>query len=141
MSEHNKQVVLKFLEAMGRGDADVAAELITDDAIVTSKGFGKLSGTRQHDAILGTMASFKQIVPTGLNCIIQTVTADEERVVVEFEGQSVLTNGKPYNNQYCFVFTMKDGKIKASNEYYCTLLADEAIGPFLMERREDIPWE
>ena len=43
MSEQNKQVVLSFIEAMGRGDAAAAAPCITEDAYTLAKGFGKFA--------------------------------------------------------------------------------------------------
>jgi ketosteroid isomerase-like protein len=55
------------------------------------------------------------------------------RVAVEFEGDATLVNGERYCNQYCMVFTLKDGRIRQVNEYYCTILADEKIGPLLAE--------
>src|SRR3546814_3575626 len=53
------------------------------------------------------------------------LTAEDARVVVEFEGNAVTCEGKPYCNQYCMVFTMRDGRIGQVNEYFCTILADE----------------
>jgi hypothetical protein len=34
-------------------------------------------------------------------------------------------------------FTLKDGKIKHVNEYYCTILADAKIGPLLSGVEKD----
>jgi ketosteroid isomerase-like protein len=59
------------------------------------------------------------------------VTGEGDRVAVEFEGDATLANGERYCNQYCMVFTFGDGKIKHVNEYYCTILADQKIGPLL----------
>lgn len=51
--------------------------------------------------------------------------------MVEFEGNATLANGKSYNNQYCMVFTLRQGRIKQVNEYFCTLLADEVLYPLV----------
>jgi uncharacterized protein len=131
MSEQNKQVVLTFIDAMGRSDPDTAAPCLTPDAYTLAKGFSKFAGVRNHDVILATIAAFKQLVPTGLSCIVKTVTAESERVVVEFEGNATLANGKPYNNQYCMVFSMRDGRIAQVNEYFCTKLAEEVLWPLV----------
>ncbi len=53
----------------------------------------------------------------------------------------MLKNGTRYANQYCMVFTMRDGKISGLNEYYCTILADECMLPMLAEIRDEVPWE
>ena len=54
-------------------------------------------------------------------------------MVVEFEGDATLVNGESYCNQYCMTFIVQDGRIKQVNEYYCTILADERIGPLLAD--------
>jgi ketosteroid isomerase-like protein len=131
MSELNKTVVLTFIKAMGQSDAATAATCLAPDAFTLAKGFGKFAGVRRYETILATIAAFKQLVPTGLSPTIHTVTAEGDRVVVEFEGNATLANGASYNNQYCMVFTLRDGKIKQVNEYFCTKLADEVLWPLI----------
>lgn len=140
MSEQNKQVVLKFIQAMGASDAESAAPCLAEDAFTLAKGFSKFAGVRRYHTIVGTIDAFKKLVPTGLRPTVHTVTAEAERVVVEFEGNAVTCEGKPYCNQYCMVFTMRDGKIKQVNEYFCTKLADEVLYPAVaaLERQEKI---
>lgn len=133
MSEQNKQVALKFIDAMGKGDKEVFASTLAPDAIAVAKGFAKLSGTRTRDMSVGTAEMFKKLWPTGLNPDIKTVTAEGDRVMVEFEGHALCSNGKRYDNQYVMAFTLKDGKIKQVNEYFCTKLADEVMLPLLAE--------
>jgi uncharacterized protein len=131
MSEQNKQVVLKFIEAMGKGDAAAAAPCLAPDAFTLAKGFGKFAGVRHHDLILATIEAFTKLVPGGMHPAIQSVTAEGDRVVAEFEGDATLFNGERYCNQYCMVFTLHDGRIKQVNEYFCTLLADRVLYPLV----------
>lgn len=133
MSEQNKEVVLKFIDAMGRSDPATAATCLLPGATTLAKGFGKFAGIRQHPRILATIEGFKELVPSGLSPTIHTITAEGDRVAVEFEGNATLRNGAAYNNQYCMVFTMRDGKIKHINEYFCTKLADEVLYPVVEE--------
>lgn len=131
MSEHNKQVVLAFIDAMGKGDAIAAAPCIAEDTFTLAKGFGKFAGVRTHDTILATIAAFRQLMPAGMEPVINSVTAEGDRVVVEFEGNGTLVNGESYCNQYCMVFILRDGKIRQVNEYFCTILADEKLWPLV----------
>jgi uncharacterized protein len=131
MNEANKAVVIKFIEAFSEGDAETAATCLAPDVVVVAKGFGKLSGARSYELVVATTAAFKDTIPTGLRPEFKTVTAEGDRVAVEFEGNAVLANGVDYCNQYCMVFTLADGLIKHVNEYYCTILADERILPLL----------
>ena len=60
-------------------------------------------------------------------------------MVVEFEGNAVTASGEQYNNQYCMVFTMRDGKIRQVNEYFCTILADRVLWPLVESMQNEIP--
>ena len=131
MSEDNKKIVLTFIDAMGKGDPDLAATCIADDTFTLAKGFGKFAGVRTHDTILATIAAFRQLMPDGMEPEIGSVTAEGDRVVVEFEGHGKLINGEDYSNQYCMVFTLHGGKIRQVNEYFCTILADQVLWPLV----------
>ena len=140
MTQTNKDVVLAFISAMDRGDAEAGARCLDPQAVTIAKGFGKLSGERRYDTIVGTLGAFRDLMPEGMNPTIHSVTAEADRVEGEFEGNATLVNGTPYCNQYCMVFTLRDGRIVHVNEYYCTILADEAIGPLLAARADALPW-
>ena len=139
MSEQNKQIVVDFIEAFSRGDVDAAKPCLAPDAVTIAKGFGKLSGPRTYEFIVATTGAFKELIPTGLRPSFQSVTAEGDRVVVEFEGNATLANGESYCNQYCMVFTLSAGKIKSVNEYYCTILADQKIAPLLANVEQHRP--
>ena len=138
MSEQNKSVVLKFINAMGTSDPEAADECLAADAFTDAKGFCALSGVRHRDEIVGTIGAFQLLLPTGLCPEVKTVTADGDRVAVEFEGHSTTKAGKEYNNQYCMVFTLADGKIKQVNEYFCTKLAEEVLWPEIQGMQDQL---
>jgi uncharacterized protein len=127
----NKQVVLEFIEAFSRGDGEATRACLTPEARAVAKGFGKLSGTRAYQDIVANAAAFRELIPSGLRPSVKSIIAEGDRVAVEFEGDARLANGEHYANQYCFVFTLRDGKIDLLHEYFCTLLADQKIGPLL----------
>jgi len=133
MTEDHKQTVLRFIDAMGRSDGAAAIPCLDPEAYTLAKGYGKFAGVRTYDTIVGTIDAFKTLLPTGLRPDVKTVTAEGDRVVVEFEGNAETFTGVPYRNQYCMVFTMRDGRIRQVNEYFCTLHADEVLWP-LVER-------
>jgi ketosteroid isomerase-like protein len=136
MSEQNKRVAINFIEAFSRGDALAAKTYLAPDAVTIAKGFGKLSGSRPYEIIIATTAAFRELIPTGLRPTFHSVIAEGDRVAVEFEGDATLANGERYCNQYCMVFTLVEDKIKLVSEYYCTVLADQKIGPLLADVEE-----
>lgn len=129
MSEANKAVALKFIDALGRGDAEAVKTTINEDVIAIAKGTSLGSGMRNYAEIVATFGMFGQITKTGLNPKILSVTAEGDRVAVEWEGYCTLVTGTQYNNQYCMVFWCRNGKICKLNEYFDTKLTDTALGP------------
>lgn len=137
MSEANKQVALDFLAAMDAGDGDAMDRCLTRDAFTNTQGFAGVSGRRSREMMVATASAFKEIVPTGFRPRMKTIVAEGDTVVLEFEGDAVLSSGEPYCNQYVFMFTFENGKIKQLNEYFCTVLADRVMLPVLTRKGAD----
>jgi ketosteroid isomerase-like protein len=130
MIEGNKEVVLRFLEATGRNDAETVTACVDPDGVSVAKGTSRFTGPRRFGTnIADTIEAFKKIIPTGLRYRIRSVTAEGERVVVQAEGDAVTHDGRPYCNDYCFVCTVKNGRVVRVDEYFCTKMADEVLWP------------
>ncbi len=55
--------------------------------------------------------------------------ADDDIVVVECQGQVTTIKGRPYNNNYCYVCRLQDGKLKELVEYMDTQMMDATLDP------------
>ena len=139
MSEANKTVGLTFVEALGRGDAELVKTVISEDLIAVAKGSGVGAGSRNYAEIIAIFDMFSTITKTGLNPTILSVTAEDDRVVVEWDGHCTLINGAVYDNHYVHVFFVRDGKIRELHEYFDTLLTNEVLGPLMGEGRATTP--
>ena len=131
MSESHKKTAVKFLEALGGGDAATLKTIITDDIIVTTAGHANISGDRDYKVVMQLADAFPKITKGGIDFKILNLTAEENRVACEAEGTSTLVNDKAYNNVYHFLFFFRDGKVCRLKEYLDTKLADEVLGPFI----------
>lgn len=58
----------------------------------------------------------------------QRFIAADDYVVVECSGRATTVDGKPYNNTYCWVCQIKDGKLQALTEYCDTDLIARTLG-------------
>ena len=54
--------------------------------------------------------------------------AEGDHVVVEARGNNVTKAGLPYNNAYCFVVRLTDGKLREITEYMDTELVSAVLG-------------
>ena len=131
MTEGNRAVALQFVEAMSKADAALAEPCLAPEAHTISKGFGHFAGVRPREVMLGTIGAFTQLLPGGLQLEVKRVIEGDDCVVVECEGHAQTSEGKPYHNQYCFIFTMRDGLIARVDEYFCNVLADQVLWPLV----------
>jgi hypothetical protein len=129
MNEEIKAVALRYIEAMGRNDPDTAMACFLPTGVQHSMGNSGLSMTSTVERMRAGLEAFKQLLPGGLAFTIRSVTTECDRVVVECKGNGQTADGTPYHNEYCFVFTMRDGLIENSIEYFCTKLAEEVLLP------------
>ena len=54
--------------------------------------------------------------------------ADGAHVVVEGRGQATTKAGQAYNNTYCWIYRLTDGKVQEVTEYMDTKLVADALG-------------
>lgn len=126
----NKQVVLDFYEAGARGDMDACFALLADDITWTNIGTTKFSGTYAGkqalvEQLLGPL--FGQL-KAGIASEIERLTAEGDVVVAQTAGTAETHEGTPYNNSYCQVIRIHDGKIAEVKEYFDTALVDAVFG-------------
>ena len=132
MSEsENKSVVRAFIDALSRGDVNAMNSVITEDIVAVAKGTSVLSTTRDHAQTLEAVAGLKASTKNGIAFDIVSLTEEGDRVVCETKGSSELVTGQPYNNEYVFIFTLRDGRVCGIREYFDTKLVDETMGPML----------
>lgn len=133
----NKKLMQDIFAAAANPDPAVRdralfAASLADDAtwIVT----GQYSWSRTftgREAILNDLHGY---VRTRLRDRTRTVAerfiADGDIVVVEAKGDNVTPEGVRYDNDYCLVFRLEDGKIKEIREYCDSVLTEKALGSF-----------
>ncbi|MCU1785203.1 nuclear transport factor 2 family protein [Pseudomonas sp. 13B_2.1_Bac1] len=108
----NTALVRKYMELVAASDIDSALDLAADDATF----WHPMSGTVGKEAL---REQFKQLgtLMRSFSSQVITTTAEADRVSVEVEAQAEFSNGRHYQNQYHFMFVVRDGKIQASREY------------------------
>ncbi len=126
----NKQIVINFYAAAARGDMDTCFALLADEVTWTNIGSTRLSGTyagKQElvERLLGPL--FSQL-RAGIRSEIERLTAEDDIVVAQTSGSAETLDGRPYNNTYCQVIRVRDGKIIEVKEYLDTALVTEVFG-------------
>jgi len=118
----NADLVLTTWNAFLKGDVKAAFANLHDDATWTVPGLNPdLSGVRRGKAeIIGFLRGVVKLFPEGLRSEIKKVHEAGNSVIVELTNRSTTATGKPYENEYCFVYDLDGGKIRAIREYVDT---------------------
>jgi len=117
--EANKEFVKRTWQMLLGGDLEGALANFSDD--VTWWISGKLEGVsgmkKGKEAVRGFLGGVTQAFPAGLKTELKKAYGDGDTVVVELVNRGTSATGKPYENEYCFVYEIAGGKIRAIREY------------------------
>lgn len=122
LEEANKALVAEFMEVFSGGEVDDILSYLTDGATWWVAGnVDGISGTKNKAEFGDMLSGLSQLTKTGsIRLTPLAWTAEGERVTVETESYSELSNGRVYNNLYHFVFVVRDGKIHRIKEFLDT---------------------
>ena len=123
-SGENKRIIQDAFTAWAKGDGMAFFNLLADTATWTVMGSCPISGTysgRQRlveDALTPQREKLAgPPTPTVLNLI-----AEGDTVVIQWVGKGTTKTGRPYNNSYCYVVQMDNGRIIRGTAYLDTEL-------------------
>jgi uncharacterized protein len=131
MSAINKQLLQDIFVEFAKGNSKPFVDSMADDFCWIIPGSSTWSGTwRGKAAVVGELLRplSARFAGTYTNEATRFI-AEGEYVVVECRGKVTTKSGKPYNNSYCFVCRVVDGKLRELTEYMDTELAASALGP------------
>jgi uncharacterized protein len=126
----NKRLMQEIFAGLAKGDGKPFRDRLADDVRWILTGTTKWSRTYEGkraviDQLLRPL--FAQFADQYVNTAHRFI-AEDEYVVVECRGSVTTKSGKPYNNSYCWVCRIADGKLKEITEYMDTELAATVLG-------------
>jgi ketosteroid isomerase-like protein len=118
--------------AVAAGDRTLFVESLADDVTWRVTGHyswsqtfkGKAALLRDLFGYLGTLLADNR------RTIAHQFFADGDTVVMEGVGQMQTRAGVPYNNDYCLIYRLKDGKIVEIREYCDSALTEKVLGKY-----------
>jgi len=127
----NKRLFEDIFAGLAVGDAKLFLDSLADDFCWTITGTTPWSKTYRGKQAVRTellRPLFAQFADRYTNTM-QRIIAEGDLVVVECRGRVTTKCGKPYNNTYCWVCRVEDGKLKELTEYMDTALVTTALQP------------
>ena len=129
-SAENKQMMHHIFNELAQGNSRPLVESMADDFQWTVAGSSRWSGAfRGKDAVLNRLlAPLRAQIDGRIKTVPLRFIAEDDYVVVEARGNNTTKSGKPYNNHYCFVARLGDGKLREITEYMDTELVSSVLG-------------
>lgn len=127
----NKKLMEGIYEELARGNGGPFVEALADDVRWTIIGATDWSGTWEgKEAVQQRLLDplFAQFGTTYRNHATRVI-AEGDHVVIECRGDVTTKDGRPYNNTYCNVFRLEDGKVRELTEYCDTQLIADVLRP------------
>ena len=126
----NKDLIRNMFAELSKGNAQAFLGNMADNVRFTLIGTTKFSGTfnGKQELINKVLTPLTSQLDGGLTITVDNLIAEGDYVVMQGRGKSTTKAGKSYNNTYCQVFRIANGKVQEVTEYLDTELVTTAFG-------------
>ena len=131
METSNKQLLQHVYAEISKRNVQPLLDSMADDIEWTIIGSTVLSGTSRgkQEVIDKLLKPLRARLADGpIVFQPERFIAEGEYVVMQARGRATALSGKPYNNTYCIVCRIVDGKLKEMIDYVDTELITTALG-------------
>lgn len=135
--EANRKLVQQiYADSANRSGTTFADNLAEDAVWIVTGQYSWSHEFKGRDAIQnGLMGHFRSFFAERPRTVAFNFIAEGDYVVAETRGDNVTRSGQRYDNQYCMVWRIENGKIKMIKEYCDSALVERVLGPFPQERK------
>ncbi len=125
----NKQLIRDMFAELSKGNAQAFLGNMADNVRFTIIGTTKFSGTfnGKQELVNKVLTPLTSQLEGGLTITVDNLIAEGDHVVMQGRGKSTTKAGKSYNNTYCQVFRIANGKVQEITEYLDTELVTAAF--------------
>lgn len=127
-SETTRDLVQRFLDARAADDTTGVEALLADDASwqpPPSMGLGPFNG---REEVAKALTSGRIFEPGSVRREVVKLLADGDTAVAIQRLSATTKRGVAYDNEYCWVYTCRDGKIARLDEYVDSYKAAKVFG-------------
>ena len=130
-TEATRTLVTRFLEARAANDAATIDSVLADDAEWAPPPSMGLRPFKGRETVVKALTGGA----VGKILDVATIKRDVHKLVVEGDTAVALqrltattANGEPYDNEYCWVYSCRDGKIARMDEFVDSFKAAKLFG-------------
>jgi ketosteroid isomerase-like protein len=136
----NKQLLQSIFAELAKGNSKPFVESMDNDFrwIVTGHTRWSRTYAGKQSVLTELFGALRSRIAGNITTTAHRFIAEDDFVVVEARGSNTTKAGKPYNNSYCFVFRIREGKLQEVTEYLDTELVTSALADPQWEPRETL---
>ena len=132
----NKKLMETILAGVAAGDRTLFVDAMADDVTMTVTGQYSWSQTfHVKESVLRDLYGYVASLVKQRRSVPFRLIADDEWVVVEARGDMETHAGERYDNHYCLLYRIENGKIREMREYQDSTLCERVLGPFPKDRK------
>lgn len=113
MTQAAHDLAIRFFAALSSGS--LPDDLLTDDMTAWTTSSGESSAKAKYQGGVKLVAS---IFDGGATYVVDSLTAEDNRVAAEVHAFGTLVDGQAYQNKYVFILCIRDGKIASVAEHF-----------------------
>jgi ketosteroid isomerase-like protein len=126
----NKQLIQHVFAELAAGNAKPFTDVLADDVCWTIIGTTPWSRTfAGKAAVLAELfMPLRAQIAGRIQVTAHRFIAENDLVVVEATGRGTTKRGAQYNNTYCWIYRLANGKVQELTEYLDTALVASTLG-------------
>jgi uncharacterized protein len=134
----NKKLMENIFARIREGDRSLFVASLADDVTMTVTGQYSWSQTfRGKEAVVRDLYGYvRSLLAEGGRARAFRFIADDDWVAVEARGDMLTKAGERYDNHYCLIYGIENGKIREIREYQDSTLCERVLGPFPLDRKQ-----
>ena len=129
-TEDTRKLVTTYYETLPTGDREKLASLLTEDVYWTPPETAPIEPIKGREAVaeaLGGDLPAQMFDMKTFRLDIHRILADGDVAIVQHSISAKTVGGAQYDNEYCWVYHCRDGKIARIEEYADTLKAAQVM--------------
>ena len=129
-TKSNKEIVTHIFTELSQGNDKPLLESMSDDMQWNWMGSGQLSKSfvGKSEVVNELWHSVRTTIKQPYMVEVHRITGDNDYFAIEMTGRNTTYTGKVYENKYCWICHIKNGKLSEINEYMDTELVTNVFG-------------
>lgn len=109
---HNRAVVSAAFDRWAAGGSGFFNEVLAPDVVWTIKGSGPSAGTYhgRDDLMARAVRPLATRLSTPIRPVAKRIWAEGDHVIINWDGEALARDGKPYTNSYVWILRMEGGR-------------------------------